>query len=128
MHREIQFLAMMTERPNVIAQTEDFEFAALSEAKNYRDALFAEFRSFLKGYVIEVGAGIGQMTEHLVGLPGVNRTLAVEPDPGFCAKHRAQFPHHELLEGTASNLALGTTCDAILSMNVLEHIQDDEAE
>ena len=116
---------MTSEQPNLIAETEDFEFAALAEAKNYRRALFNEFDPFLKGEVIEVGAGIGQMTEHLARLPGVTRALAVEPDHRFCAKHRAQFPNHEILQGTAADLPPGTACDAILSINVLEHIGDD---
>src|SRR5262245_40967427 len=119
---------MTIEKPNLIAQTEDFEFAALAEAKNYRSALFKEFAPFLKGKVIEVGAGIGQMTEHLTRLPGVTSALAVEPDHGFCAKHRAAFPNHAILQGTAADLAPGTACDAILSINVLEHIRDDETE
>ena len=66
----------MTEKPNIAANTADFEFAALAEAKNYREALFAEFQGALRGEVIEVGAGIGQMTEHLVQLPQVRRALA----------------------------------------------------
>jgi SAM-dependent methyltransferase len=118
----------MSEQPNIMATTEDFEFAALAQARNYRRALFAEFGPFLRGDVVEVGAGIGQMTGHLVGLPGVNRTVAVEPDPRFCAQHRAQFPAHELVEGTVANLPAGMACNAILSINVLEHIRDDEGE
>ncbi len=30
-------------QPNAIAATEDFEFAALSEAKNYRRSIVTEF-------------------------------------------------------------------------------------
>lgn len=118
----------MSDRPNAIADTTDFEFAALAQAVNYRTALFAEFKPYLIGDVIEVGAGIGQMTDHLVHLPEVRRAIGVEPDPEFCAKHRSQFPKHELLQGTAADLPAGTNCDAILSINVLEHILDDEAE
>jgi hypothetical protein len=54
--------------------------------------------------------------------------LAVEPDSKFCAQHRAHFPKHDLLEGTVADLPSGTTADAILSINVLEHIEEDEAE
>jgi ubiquinone/menaquinone biosynthesis C-methylase UbiE len=115
-------------QPNELATTVDFEFAALAEARNYRQALFAEFKPFLKGEVIEVGAGIGQMTEHLARLPGVTRALAVEPDHEFCARHRAQFPMHELLEGTAADLVAGSAFNAVLSINVLEHIEHDQAE
>ena len=118
----------MTDAPNATANTQDFEFAALGEARNYRHALFEEFRSALRGDVIEVGAGIGQMSEHLRNWPGVQRAVAVEPDPRFCAEHRRRLPGHELIEGTVSDLPAGTACDAVMSINVLEHIREDEAE
>lgn len=118
----------MSERPNAIAETEDFEFAALAEAKNYRRALFEEFREALHGDVIEVGAGIGQMTEQLLTLPEVKRTIGVEPDSCFCAQFRARLPKVELIEGTVNDLPANTECDAILCINVLEHIREDVAE
>lgn len=118
----------MTDAPNVMASTEDFEFAALAQARNYRNALFEQFRTVLRGDVIEVGAGIGQMTAHLRALPGVRRCVSIEPDARFCAEHRRRLPGHELLEGTVANLPAGTASDAILSINVLEHIREDEAE
>jgi SAM-dependent methyltransferase len=118
----------MSAEPNSMATTEDFEFDALAQARNYRQALFAEFGPFLRGDVVEIGAGIGQMTEHLLRLPGVKRTVAVEPDSRFCARHRAQFPKHHLIEGTAASLPAEDDWDAILSINVLEHIEDDRGE
>src|SRR5690348_13516018 len=104
----------MTDAPNVTANTDDFEFAALAQARNYRNALFEQFRTVLRGEVIEVGAGIGQMTEHLRQLPQVRRSVAIEPDPRFCAEHRRRLPGHELVEGTVADLPAGTACDAIL--------------
>jgi SAM-dependent methyltransferase len=118
----------MSGAPNSMATTGDFEFEALGKARNYREALFAEFGPFLRGDVVEVGAGIGQMTERLTRLPGVQRTVAVEPDSRFCAQHRAQFPEHDLIEGTSANLPAGADWNAILSVNVLEHIEDDRGE
>ena len=118
----------MLEQPNITADTSDFEFAALSEARNYRAALFQEFGEHLKGNVLEVGAGVGQMTDHLVRLPGVQRALAVEPDSTYCSRHRAGFPQHEVIEGTIADVPTGNSWDAILSINVLEHIHDDEGE
>jgi SAM-dependent methyltransferase len=115
----------MSDRPNATAQTEDFEFAALAEAKNYRAALMTEFSGALRGDVLEVGAGIGQMTELLMALPNVRGVTAIEPDAGFCAKFRARLPRIELIEGTASSLPPNSACDAILCINVLEHIRED---
>jgi SAM-dependent methyltransferase len=119
---------LMTEIPNRLAQTEDFEFEALAQARNYRQALFAEFGSYLSGEVLEVGAGVGQMTEHLLSLPNVKRTLSIEPDARFCERHRERFPNHELIQGTSLDLPPGAAFDAILSINVLEHIEQDENE
>src|SRR5688572_8941921 len=125
MHSEVQSAAPMSDRPNAAAQTEDFEFAALAEAKNYRHALIAEFREALRG---EVVAGIGQMTELLAELPDVRRTFAIEPDAAFCGKFRERLPQCELLEGTVSDLSNDTSFDAALCINVLEHIREDTTE
>lgn len=114
--------------PNAAAQTEDFEFAALNEAKNYQHALLREFSGHLRGRVLEVGAGIGQITRRLLENSAITRLVSIEPDPGFCAQWRAAFPAHNLIEGTIEDLRGGEPWNAILSVNVLEHIQADERE
>src|SRR5258706_10382234 len=119
---------MMSDSPNAAANTNDFEFDALAEAHNYRKALFEEFGPYLKGNVAEIGAGIGQMSESLAKLPAVKHAVAVEPESSYCARHRNRLPSHELIQGTAADLPAGSRWDAILSINVLEHIRDDEAE
>jgi Methyltransferase domain len=118
----------MPEIPNENANTADFEFEALAEAENYRRALFEQFGPYLKGDVAEIGAGIGQMTERLCAMSSVTKAVAVEPDPQYCAKHRSLHPNHEVVQGTAADLPAGKAWDAILSINVLEHIGDDEGE
>lgn len=114
--------------PNAAAQTEDFEFAALNEAKNYRNALLREFSKDLRGRTLEVGAGIGQITAMLLQNPAITKLVSIEPDPGFCAKFRAAFPAHHIIQGTIDDLPGDEPWDAILSVNVLEHIQADERE
>ena len=114
--------------PNAAATSADFEFEALREAANYRRALVREFQEFLKGDVIEIGAGIGQMTEHLRELTDIRRLIAIEPEAKLCQRHRDGFPGHELYEGTIENAPPATAWDAILSINVLEHIEGDERE
>jgi len=80
--------------PNAAAQTEDFEFAALNEAKNYRHACCGSFAAPLRGQVLEVGAGIGQITEMLLQIrrsPGWSPSSRTRNSaPGF----RAAFPAH----------------------------------
>lgn len=114
--------------PNATANTADFEFAALNEAKNYREALIREFAPFLKGDLLEIGAGIGQITELLRQLPSTRKLVSIEPDASFCSRHRQTFPGHELVEGTVDQLPPGTAWDGVVSINVLEHIDDDEGE
>jgi SAM-dependent methyltransferase len=114
--------------PNAAAQTEDFEFAALNEAKNYRHALLREFAEPLRGQVLEVGAGIGQITEMLLQNQAITRLVSIEPDPKFCSRFRAAFPAHRIVQGTIDDLAGDEAWNAILSVNVLEHIQEDERE
>lgn len=108
--------------------TPNFEFQALRWARNYRLALLEEFGAHLHGEVIEVGAGEGQFTELLVELPSVRRVVAVEPEPRFCAELRRRSPGTTVVEGTVAVLAPGTECDALVSVNVLEHIQEDMRE
>lgn len=114
--------------PNAMAQTEDFEFAALREARNYRAALLRDFSPYLRGNILEVGAGIGQFTSDLMNLPRVQRLVSVEPDPGFYATLQSRLPHHELVHGTVDDLHEKSGWNAIFSVNVLEHIESDREE
>jgi SAM-dependent methyltransferase len=118
----------MSRLPNETALTEDFEFAALNEAKNYRKALLREFSEHLRGRVLEVGAGIGQMTGPLLQNPAITYVSSIEPDPKFCAQFRRSFPAHSLVQGTIEDLKGDGPWNAILSINVLEHISEDERE
>lgn len=118
----------MNSLPNATCNTEDFEFQALNEAKNYRSALLREFGPFLKGNVLEVGAGVGQLTEELRNRDAIKTLCAVEPDEGFCEQIRAKLPGQVVVHGTVENLDERHGWDAILNVNVLEHIEQDEAE
>jgi SAM-dependent methyltransferase len=118
----------MNGAPNTLADSEDFEFQALGEAKNYRTALLREFGGHLRGNVIEVGAGIGQLTAELRRMPSIQKLCPIEPNVGFCDRIRASFPDHDLIAGTISDLKERAGWNAILSVNVLEHIEADQAE
>jgi SAM-dependent methyltransferase len=117
----------MQNKYNANAQTEDFEFAALDQAKNYRSALIADLAPYLSGRVVEVGAGIGQMTELLSKLPQVSYLQCVEPDARFADKLERAHPGQPLIKGTAADVP-GTDWDGVVNINVLEHIEDDEKE
>jgi len=118
----------MSERPNESASTEDFEFNALREANNYRRALLKMFTPHLMGRVIEIGAGCGQFTEQLRQIAGIQHLLAVEPDPRFCVEFRKTLPHQPLVEGVITTISDLGPWNGIISINVLEHIREDQEE
>jgi len=107
---------------------EDFEFRALERARNYQAALVREFTPYLRGRVLEVGAGVGQFSARLAALPDVQQSVALEPDPRFCAEFRARHPTCALIEGTIDRVAPDSEWDALVSINVLEHIEADAEE
>jgi SAM-dependent methyltransferase len=106
----------------------NFEFSALSEAKNYRAALIKEFAPVLKGNVLEVGAGVGQITEVVRQQPLVKKVMGVEPDAAFLDGFRNRLPAVGLIQGTADAIRPDSAWDAIICVNVLEHIEADERE
>jgi SAM-dependent methyltransferase len=118
----------MPTRPNATAITECFEFDALAEAANYRAALLREFAPVLKSRVVEVGAGVGQFTREIATLPTVSDIVSIEPEAKFCEQFRQRLPGREIIRGTIDNLPATFQPDAIVCVNVLEHIEDDAAE
>jgi hypothetical protein len=78
--------------------------------------------------VLEVGAGIGQITAGLRSMPEIQKLTSIEPDASFCARLRAEFPGHDVHQGTVNDLRSDVAWNAILSVNVLEHIEMDEEE
>jgi len=112
------------EIPNLNAQTADFEFAALHEAYYYPRAIIEEFAPYLGQHVLEVGAGIGQLTALLADQVGPEKLLGIEPDKDFALLFKERCPNIRLLEGTISALPKDTPCDTIVSVNVIEHIRD----
>ncbi|MEO8480993.1 MAG: methyltransferase domain-containing protein [Acidobacteriota bacterium] len=106
----------------------NFEFAALSEARNYRRALIREFQPELRGRVVEIGAGIGQFSVDLADTAGVASVTSVEPDPVFCGQFRAARPLHDIVQGEARDLLNAGVWHTAVCVNVLEHIEDDAQE
>jgi SAM-dependent methyltransferase len=128
-HSEIQLRIGLKESPNALMVSEDFEFQALSLADNYRAALLREFATDLRGQVLEVGAGIGQITEALLKNPEVTRLVSIEPHPIFYAQLQKKFPGHGIVNGTIYDLPeKENDWNSVVSINVLEHIGEDETE
>src|SRR3569833_440797 len=104
----------MNERPD---RSPNFEFNALREANNYRRALLKLFAPHLRGRVIEIGAGQGQITEQLKQVASIRHLLAVEPDPRFCAEFRKALPNQSLVEGIITSITDPGPWNGIVSIN-----------
>jgi glycosyltransferase involved in cell wall biosynthesis len=109
------------------------ELEVFSGADNWK----AYWKTFLDPYVVgdvlEIGAGIGSNTLRLRE-SRQRRWVCVEPDPVLAARlraavdHRGQDLHCEIVEGTIARIERRPQFEAILYLDVLEHIADERTE
>jgi SAM-dependent methyltransferase len=109
------------------------ELTLFQDAKNWKAYFASRLAPYLEGDVLEVGAGLGGTTRVLCD--GRQKSwLCLEPDPALArriteAHANAPFPRApEVVAGSLDDLAPGRLFDAILYIDVLEHIEDDRAE
>ena len=101
------------------------EFEALSQANNYYRWIRTMFGEHLYGRVVEVGAGRGNFSERLLALEAIDELLLVEPDQQLYQGLRGRFadePRVTASEGYFGDGGLGGLVDAIVLVNVLEHM------
>ena len=92
---------------------------------NWKRYWSARIAPFVRGDVLEVGAGIGANTRVLTGLPHRTYT-SLEPDAELAAQIEIVNPAHSKLVGTLAGIP--DRFDTILYIDVLEHIEDDHGE
>jgi SAM-dependent methyltransferase len=93
----------------------------MAGADAYNGWLVERAAPWLRGRVLDAGAGIGTHTERLRDLS--DEVVALEPAPELAALLRRRVPGITVVEGDAT--AVEGPFDAILCFNVLEHIADD---
>jgi SAM-dependent methyltransferase len=106
------------------------ELDSLAEAKNYYAWVLRQFEPFLGPTVIEAGAGIGTFSEFLAGNPKVRKLIAIEPAANTFPLLEKRFTARadvETLRGYLSDHYRNLAADALVTVNVLEHIEDHEA-
>jgi SAM-dependent methyltransferase len=108
------------------------ELELFEKARNWKAYWRGQIRGFIRGEVLEVGAGIGANTRTLAGLH-YDRWTCLEPDAGLAARitsliELAPGGRHKVATGTIADLPAETKFDAILYIDVLEHIEDDRGE
>jgi SAM-dependent methyltransferase len=106
----------------------DFEFRALIHAVQYREWIRSIFQPYLHGRVLEVGCGVGQFTRHLLMTPGIAALDALEPDDALAAQFAITDSRVTRHSGFSQQFADPGIFDAVVSINVLEHIERDDPE
>ncbi len=108
------------------------ELDAMAQAHNYYRWILDGWRPLLGRVALEFGAGIGTFSAHLLQEP-IERLFLVEPAPALGARLETRFRSHDrvrVLSGVLEDfrVELGTRAiDSVLSVNVLEHIDNDDA-
>ncbi|MBK9636624.1 MAG: class I SAM-dependent methyltransferase [Bacteroidetes bacterium] len=106
------------------------ELELFSHAHNWKGYYKKHLSPFIKGEVLEVGAGIGETTLHLHN-ETVSSWLCLEPDASLASKIENKMkekilPNNSQLQvGTTDSLSPTKLFDTIIYIDVIEHIEND---
>jgi hypothetical protein len=107
------------------------ELEVFAHAVRWKAYFRSRIAPYLRGDVAEVGAGIGGTTKILCD-GRQDSWVCLEPDASLAAEiDRAALPpstRHEVVVGGLASLARERLFDAVLYIDVLEHIEDDRGE
>jgi SAM-dependent methyltransferase len=109
------------------------ELELFEKARNWKAYWRAQIAAFVRGEVLEVGAGIGANTLKLASLD-YTRWTCLEPDAALASRIVPPAGgRHQHVIGTIDDLSSeakfeSILYDTILYIDVLEHIEDDRAE
>jgi SAM-dependent methyltransferase len=101
------------------------ELALFEKAVHWKRYWRAQVGPFIRGDVLEAGAGIGANTRLLAGL-SYRSWACLEPDGALAAQIELPTGLHRKITGTIADLP--GCFDTIVYIDVLEHIEDDAAE
>jgi 2-polyprenyl-3-methyl-5-hydroxy-6-metoxy-1,4-benzoquinol methylase len=108
------------------------DLETMQGAKRYAHHLFELFRPYVGRRVLEVGCGIGTMSERLARTADI--VVGIEPNPSCAVQVRehmrgeSRFQLRECLIEDCDPLELAShRFDTVFCVNVLEHIEDDGA-
>lgn len=102
-------------------------------AKNWKSYFAARIRPFLRGDVLEVGSGLGVNIPYLLN-PDVASWMSLEPDgklfDAWLSRQNAGEipPFCEIRRSKLKDMPSGESFDAILYIDVMEHIENDAEE
>ena len=102
------------------------ELELFATARNWKSYVAASLAPYIRGRVLDVGAGIGGNIQYLLN-PTVTEWVALEPDPALAAAITGGVSC-SVVVGTLAAIPAAARFDTILYMDVLEHIADDRHE
>jgi SAM-dependent methyltransferase len=102
------------------------ELEIFEKAHHWKAYLRRSMQPYLRGSVLEVGAGLGANTRQFAALE-FDHWTCLEPDEALLEQIEPG-DRRELVLGDLSALDSSRLFDAILYVDVLEHIEDDSAE
>src|SRR5919108_2757256 len=109
------------------------ELELFGKAKNWKEYYGSFFKPYLKGKVLEVGAGIGATTLSLCN-GTQDKWICLEPDFRLANRIELMIKNDQLPDcckvviGTLNDIPLTELFDAIIYIDVIEHIEDDKRE
>lgn len=107
------------------------ELVLFQHARHWKKYFSRQVDPYINGHVLEVGAGIGSTTA-LLNNGTTEKWLMLEPDAQLSAelqkKTRSGSLPANCLVQTGTIDQLGETFDTIIYIDVLEHIENDQAE
>ena len=105
------------------------ELPSFDDAPNYNAAILKYFAPYLGGQVVEVGAGIGTFSQCLLSLPQITTLTLVEPAKNLFPTLRKKLSGNSkvrFVNGNLQSVASSLSCDSVVLINVLEHVENDE--
>jgi SAM-dependent methyltransferase len=109
------------------------ELELFKHAHNWKEYYAKIFKHFLRGDVLEVGAGIGETTHSLCD--GLQKSwVCLEPDEKLAKeialrKENGYLPNFvEIIVNTLDGVDISRKFDAIIYIDVIEHISQDSVE
>jgi 2-polyprenyl-3-methyl-5-hydroxy-6-metoxy-1,4-benzoquinol methylase len=109
------------------------ELTLFKDAVNWKHYWFSSVSRYVRGSVLEVGAGIGINTNLiLANSPAIHQILALEPDKQLASQILSQVHKHQskvaVKAAYLSELDENQKFDTILYIDVIEHIEKDAEE
>jgi SAM-dependent methyltransferase len=109
------------------------ELELFEHAVRWKSYVASSLAPYVRGDVLEVGAGIGGTTASLLN-DDVTSWCCLEPDPELATRISAKLAAGELpsrcrvVVGTTNELPAKPTFDSVVYIDVLEHIEHDKPE